>query len=763
MNKFEAFKEKSYVLENKLAQVEEILLALQGNETQKELIQDLENHLDNLNVLKEKLTSNTFKTLVIGEFKRGKSTFINALLKEEVLPAYPTPCTAVINEVKWGEVKKATIYFKKEIVQLSEGLSEVVKEHIEIHKGKNIPPLEIDFKDLEENVVISDPGKEQAQSIFESPFAKAVITYPLDICKNGVEIIDSPGLNENATRTAITDNYIGNVDAVIFVLLCDPLASASEMEAIERIYTLQGHKSIFYVCNRFDNIRNEKDRMRVMDFARKKLLPYTNLGERGLHFVSSRDALDFYTEIPPDPVKLEQSRFVPMTNNLVDFLINDRGRLKLQQPTESAITILEHTVDDIIQAVLQGMTRNLEQLKEAQKKQEKQAEELKQQAELEMQNLHGKVDNICNTVSNELTNFVKISSAKIPEWLKDYEPQASLGLIGTKSAVEAITKELAGYVTQCLEEEKSSWEQNVMTPILQQKLDDFKRSKNEAIRKIGVKLVEINDEFNQKETQIEEDFLPQFNSMTGIDDSMFEGLIASAIPGVLVGLGVALVGILSPWILIPAVLTAIAGGKVFSNESRMEKIKEQVGKLMAEQFLTSGLSKVSEASKPFSEKLNFMINDISKKLIHEINHSEANAKRQLEICQLEGRKLEEKKVFFTKIGAKKDQLISEFKAIIVDLSNPSYDLSAGASEDLFTVVAKHSTADNSQQTLSEKIMQTGEKVLSNAGLKTEVQSNLQEQDGVSEEEQVQIEDKTQQISAQQRTGIFARLLDHFKR
>ena len=43
------------------------------------------------------LDADTFKVLVIGEFKRGKSTFINALLGEEVLPSFSIPCTAVIN------------------------------------------------------------------------------------------------------------------------------------------------------------------------------------------------------------------------------------------------------------------------------------------------------------------------------------------------------------------------------------------------------------------------------------------------------------------------------------------------------------------------------------------------------------------------------------------------------------------------------------------------------------------------------------------
>ena len=49
--------------------------------------------------LKKKLENDNFKVLVIGEFKNGKSTFINSLMGEKVLPAYSTPCTAVNNEL----------------------------------------------------------------------------------------------------------------------------------------------------------------------------------------------------------------------------------------------------------------------------------------------------------------------------------------------------------------------------------------------------------------------------------------------------------------------------------------------------------------------------------------------------------------------------------------------------------------------------------------------------------------------------------------
>jgi ribosome biogenesis GTPase A len=47
---------------------------------------------------------------VIGEFKRGKSTLINALLGEDVLPTGITPVTAAPTLVRFGPAARAVIY-----------------------------------------------------------------------------------------------------------------------------------------------------------------------------------------------------------------------------------------------------------------------------------------------------------------------------------------------------------------------------------------------------------------------------------------------------------------------------------------------------------------------------------------------------------------------------------------------------------------------------------------------------------------------------
>src|SRR6476660_5374268 len=51
-----------------------------------------------------RIEGDVFRIAVVGEFKRGKSTLINALMGREILPADVLPCSATVNRVTYGLV-----------------------------------------------------------------------------------------------------------------------------------------------------------------------------------------------------------------------------------------------------------------------------------------------------------------------------------------------------------------------------------------------------------------------------------------------------------------------------------------------------------------------------------------------------------------------------------------------------------------------------------------------------------------------------------
>ncbi|MDD6088344.1 MAG: dynamin family protein, partial [Desulfovibrionaceae bacterium] len=273
-----------------------------------------------------KVNSTDLKILIVGQFKQGKSTLVNALLGEQVLPAYSTPCTAVITELKYGEKKSAKLYFKKNLGKLPENLPTNIVQHLASHDPKNVPPLEIDVYDLESCLVIPDPGKEQEKSVAESPYDKCEVFWPLELCKNGVLIIDSPGLNEAEAREKTTLNYIDQVDMIIHVMNCQQLAGKYDKDFITTAKNY-GFENLIFACNRFDQLNTDKDRVRVQEYAYKKLENQTSLGRNGIFFISSYPALN--AKIHNDLQEYEKSGFADFEAGIGELVINDRAKIKI--------------------------------------------------------------------------------------------------------------------------------------------------------------------------------------------------------------------------------------------------------------------------------------------------------------------------------------------------------------------------------------------------------------------------------------------------
>ena len=133
---------------------------------------DMENCASTLQQISNKMTSDNFKIMVMGNFKNGKSTFINALLGQEVLPAFAVPTTAIINELKYGEAPKAVLHFLNPLpAQMYDGIPEKALEHMQAHNMENIPPIEMPVDEIEDYVVIP-MGMDHKAASKQSPFEK---------------------------------------------------------------------------------------------------------------------------------------------------------------------------------------------------------------------------------------------------------------------------------------------------------------------------------------------------------------------------------------------------------------------------------------------------------------------------------------------------------------------------------------------------------------------------------------------------------------
>lgn len=268
-----------------------------------------------------KIGQTNFKVVVIGKFSTGKSSLINTLLGEDVLPDSLSPCTAYINEIVYGEEKQATIYFKQPLPENWAGFvqNENVKAHIQKNCAGKVPEYVIPLEDLADCVTI--PWDEDSDDVYDektdfdiSPFEKAVIQYPCELCKNGIEIIDSPGLDESQDRTEIVDKYLNKVDAVIYVMTNIATGGDSDKEIIDKYLTQNDIKNVFFVCNLF-GIPVQKAKKQLFGRLKKVFGDKTLLGDRGIHLVNIRD--------------MRNTGVAEFENTLADYLNNEKGKAQL--------------------------------------------------------------------------------------------------------------------------------------------------------------------------------------------------------------------------------------------------------------------------------------------------------------------------------------------------------------------------------------------------------------------------------------------------
>ena len=171
--------------------------------------------------LQGKLISNRFHLAVIGQMKRGKSSFINALLGAEVLPTGVLPVTAAITEIKYGVSPAAIIHY-------STGQSE-----------------SISIAQLADYITeAGNPGnKKQVGSVD--------VSYPASFLRANIVLIDTPGIGSTHTHnTRTTENYLEKIDAAIVVLSVDPPITQVESDFLERV---KGDiPKFFFVLNKSD-------------------------------------------------------------------------------------------------------------------------------------------------------------------------------------------------------------------------------------------------------------------------------------------------------------------------------------------------------------------------------------------------------------------------------------------------------------------------------------------------------------------------------
>jgi hypothetical protein len=276
----------------------------------------------------ERLEADKFSVAVVGEFKRGKSTFINALLGADALPTDVLPCSATLNRVTYGLQKRVVLEF---------------------HDGRK---QEIPFESLSDHVTkLTEESEELARSI-----ANATVHYPSPYCQNNVDVIDTPGLNDDDSMTSVTLSVLPEVDAAILVIRAQSPFSEYERQFLETRLLSADLGRVLFVVNGIDQLNSAGDADRVLQAIEKRLsqnvlqrakrqygegsdeyqLYVRKVGKLRVYGISAFQALE--GKLRNDHDKLQQSRFAVFERELQRFLTEGRGAVTLQVPLNRALS-----------------------------------------------------------------------------------------------------------------------------------------------------------------------------------------------------------------------------------------------------------------------------------------------------------------------------------------------------------------------------------------------------------------------------------------
>jgi len=159
--------------------------------------------------------------VLLGQFKRGKSTLANCLLGKSILPSSTVPLTTVVTEIRFGEDDALSVVFKN---------------------GKNISqPLN----------KISEYVTEKKNPKNQKGVDRVVVFCRSDFLKNGIVLIDTPGTSSTFLHnTKVANDYLPNCDAAILLISADSPLSSEETNFIASIKKYAS--KIFFVVNKCD-------------------------------------------------------------------------------------------------------------------------------------------------------------------------------------------------------------------------------------------------------------------------------------------------------------------------------------------------------------------------------------------------------------------------------------------------------------------------------------------------------------------------------
>jgi len=259
--------------------------------------------------LMTRLSQDRFQLVVLGQFKRGKTSLMNAIVGQSLLPTGTIPVTSAVTSLRYGPTTRA-------FVRTADRAT-----------NEEIPVADLPLYVTERG----NPGNLKR-------VLKVTVEVPARFLRRGLHFVDTPGIGSaHEHNTATTLAFLPEADAAIFVTGADAPLSEAELAFLDDVRKCV--RKLFFVLNKVDQL-DPGEREETLAYTATLLARRLGVDAVRLFPVSAARALGSGAH---DPEALAASGLGALESALATFLDEERRTVLLTTLLDRTIAVLEES------------------------------------------------------------------------------------------------------------------------------------------------------------------------------------------------------------------------------------------------------------------------------------------------------------------------------------------------------------------------------------------------------------------------------------
>lgn len=513
-----------------------------------------------------RLETDRLRVLVIGRFSSGKSTLINALLGQPVLPAGLKPTTAIVCEIRYSSEKRGLLY-RKDDPQNPRVLDDISKL----------------TNDLKQEITIK-------KGVPSSPYERAELHWPLELCRIGVEIIDTVGLDDPDQRDRITFEQVPNADTVVYCLPGNSAFTAGDRTVLERLKAL-GYRSMLFVITYYDLVREavrrgEETETSFRESMSADLAPLTALEENGIRYIDSVMALD--GRRLNDERLLEKSGYRSLETALQKFLTEEKGRAKL---VASLATLhrVNGLIRDTIPIRISMWQTTASELSARYERAREPLRDLETQRQLILSIVENKTSDFEQQAMRLASDYIDTAQAQVRARVGAYKIEEEIPVFNGGDKIAEIAAKIDASTRDHLSQHVTEWNAKVLAPAVAGRFESVRAAIDEHERTFFASADRVRQQIARGTAAVrpqrENDFAAEEALQLAFGPPGGDGVsvtpVAQAAVGAVVAgtIGLSILGFLTflnPVTIAGAAIFALVAGTEHAKDKARSRIKEHV-------------------------------------------------------------------------------------------------------------------------------------------------------------------------------------------